>query len=111
MYQVITFNKITGMHYWENAPDKFKYLSYPHRHEFYIRCWFDVADPDREIEINEQQYIIESTIKERYMNHRGEGVFFGGMSCENIAEYCIDVFGCAACEVLEDGFGGAYVRK
>lgn len=110
-YQVITCNQIEGMHFWKDAPQQFCYLRNEHRHIFYIRCWFDVTDPDREIEINEQQGIIKSTIHAHYGNARGTGAFFGGMSCEDIARWCIEHFKCTACEVLEDGFGGAYVRE
>ena len=64
-----------------------------------------------EIELNDKQWIIEKVIKHDFGYKRGTGVNFGGMSCEQIAEYCINAFNCSACEVLEDGFGGAYVRK
>ena len=111
MIQVITSNQIIGTHQWRNAPEKFSYLVNEHRHVFYIRCWFDVTDADREIELNDKQWIIEKGIKHDFGYKRGTGVNFGGMSCEQIAEYCINTFGCSACEVLEDGFGGAYVRK
>lgn len=109
-YYVITSNKIDGMHCWKDAPEKFNYLKNEHRHIFYIRCWFSVTDTDREIEINEQQSIIERAVKKHYGNAIGTGAYFGGMSCEDIARWCIEQFGCVACEVLEDGFGGAYVR-
>lgn len=110
MIQVITSNKIAGTHYWKDAPQVFKYLSYTHRHIFYIRCWFDVAHSDRQIEIIEKQRQIESGIKMKF-GVDAIGVMFRGMSCEDIAKFCISEFGCVKCEVLEDGEGGAVVRR
>ena len=110
-YEVITYNQIEGMHCWKAAPSKFCYLRNEHRHIFHIRCWFAVTDPDREIEINDQQSEIESAIYKQFGKNKGTGAYFGGMSCEDIAKWCIERFGCISCEVLEDGYGGAYVRK
>lgn len=110
MIQVITSNKIIGTHYWKEAPKEFEYLSFPHRHIFYIRCWFEVSHGDREIEINEMQRKIESGLKTKF-GVDSIGVMFRGMSCEDIADVCISEFGCVKCEVLEDGEGGAVVRR
>lgn len=110
MMKVITFNQIIGFHCWPDAPEKYSYLSDLHRHVFFIRCKFDVLHTDREIEINDMQERIEKAIRERFNYSEGHIVYFGGMSCEDIAFWCIKEFGCTECEVLEDGFGGAYVR-
>lgn len=110
-YQVITSNQVVGVHRWVDAPMKYIYLTYPHRHVFHIRCWFPVGHVDREIEINKMQDTIQTVIESKYGNRPGTGADFGGMSCESIAEWCIETFECDACEVLEDGYGGAYVRK
>ena len=110
MMQVITFNQIVGFHKWPDAPEQYAYLKNSHRHVFFIRCWFDVTDSDREIEINDMQSEVERKIKSRFGRDHENYVCFGGMSCEEIALYCCAELGCAACEVLEDGFGGAYVR-
>ena len=109
MMYIVTYNEIVGMHEWKNAPEKYKYLSNRHRHVFKIRCWFEVFHADREIEINEMQYQIESHIKREFQSNDGCGIDFGEMSCEMICKYIINHFGCAFCEVLEDGFGGAFV--
>ncbi len=110
-YQVVTCNHIEGVHCWKKAPSKFGYLRNKHRHVFVIRCWFDVTETDREIEINDKQGLIQESIYMSFGNSRGTGADFRGMSCEEIARWCIKAFECAACEVLEDGFGGAYVRQ
>lgn len=109
MLYVITYNEIIGTHSWWNAEGRFKYLSNEHRHVFKIRCWFKVTDENREIEINLKQHEIERALKEDF-NYRDElGCDFGNMSCEMICKYLMEAFGCSACEVLEDGFGGAYL--
>lgn len=111
-YYVLTHNEIIGCHCWESAPEKFAYLRDAHRHVFVIRCKFLVSHTDREIEINEMQDIIEAHFKKAFERRAGlSGLYFGTMSCEDIARYCIEQFGCEECEVLEDGFGGANVRK
>lgn len=111
MTYIITYNEIIGMHRWENAKAPFEYLANEHRHVFKIRCWFPVKHSNRDIEINQKQYEIESTIKKEFNSKDEKGADFGGMSCEMICEYLISKFGCESCEVTEDGFGGAYVRK
>lgn len=59
------------------------------------------------------QDLIYEAIRARFCDcdDLGAGVDFGGMSCEQIAQWFIDYFKCTECEVLEDGFGGAYARK
>lgn len=105
---VITHNRIEGLHYWKNAPPIVEYLKNEHRHVFHIRCEFAVKNSDREIEIFIQENKIRNYIKEKY----GEPALFGQMSCEMIAEEIMQYFPkCKACEVLEDGFGGARLEK
>lgn len=111
MNQIVTYNEIIGMHRWDNAPAPFEYLASKHRHVFKIRCWFNVNHSDREIEINAKQHEIESAIKSDFGYVDEKGADFGGMSCEMICQYLIEKFDCDSCEVLEDGFGGAYARK
>lgn len=113
MIGIITHNQIIGSHYWKDAPVQYAYLRNLHRHVFTIRCKFEVSHEDREIEINDMQDTIEDAIKHKFGKSVGigAGVCFGGMSCEQIATWCIDYFGCTECEVLEDGFGGAYARN
>lgn len=105
---VITHNEIEGLHYWKNAPPIVGYLRNQHRHIFHIRCEFLVKDSDREIEIFIQEHAVENFIKDRH----GIPALFGEMSCEMIAEEIIKFFpACKACEVLEDGYGGARIVK
>lgn len=107
MIQVITHNLIEGYHRWKDAPEAVNFLRNWHRHIFHIRCWFEVSHEDREIEIIMKQWEIENFLKEKY----GAVCEFGEMSCEAIAREIMNQFGAEEVEVLEDGFGGANVRK
>lgn len=113
MIGIITHNEIIGSHYWKDAPVQYAYLRNLHRHVFTIRCKFEVSHEDRDIEINHTQDIIQDAIEAEFGEGAdiGAGINFEGMSCEQIAQWCINEFNCIECEVLEDGLGGAYVRK
>ena len=112
MMQIITFNQIIGCHNWPGAPERYAYLRNTHRHVFHVRCWFYVDHSDRQIEINDMQQIIEYEFTKKWsLKGEGKGFQFGAMSCEDIAKWCVDTFECEACEGMEDGFGGAYVRR
>lgn len=113
MIGIITYNEIIGSHCYKDAPEKYKYLRNLHRHVFTIRCKFEVSHENREIEINDMQEIIQDTINRAFgmCSDKGAGINFRGMSCEHIAKWCLNQFDCIECEVLEDGFGGAYARK
>lgn len=107
MIEVITHNLIEGYHRWKDAPESVDFLRSRHRHIFHIRCWFEVSHEDRELEIIMTQWQIEDFLKGRY----GAVCEFGEMSCEAIAREIMEYFGATEVEVLEDGFGGAHVRK
>jgi len=104
---VVTQNSVEGFHRWPGAPGRCGFLADRHRHVFVIRCEFPVTDADREIEIFTRQQEIQRLVAERF----GTPAEFGAMSCEHIALRLMERFpGCAKCEVLEDGAGGAAVR-
>lgn len=103
-----TLNQIEGFHRWPDAPEECGYLTAKHRHIFLIRCEFEVAHLDRDIELVMQQHRIAALIKDAF----GFPAEFGACSCEQIALYILDRFDrCVKCSVLEDGMGGAVVRK
>lgn len=107
MYYVICKVVVEGFHRWEEAPDKLFYLRQIHRHNFFVTARFKVADPDRELEINETQNAIEKYLHEKF----GDPCMFNSMSCEHIAKDISDQFSADEVEVLEDGFGGASYRR
>jgi hypothetical protein len=111
---VRTHNEIEGFHYWENAPNHLDFLRHNHRHIFVVKCLFPVTHGDRDIEIFMQQHSIEKFLigSHRAGEFPARGLQFGGMSCEMIAAEILNSFDqCLECEVLEDGRGGAVVRR
>lgn len=105
--EVITFNAIEGFHFWKDAPAAVGFLKDNHRHMFHVRCFFEVNDLDREVEIILMQREVESYLHGTY----GKPCQFGGMSCEMIAEELLVALKASCVEVLEDGEGGAIVRE
>jgi hypothetical protein len=115
-YEILvkTHNEIEGFHYWENAPESLEFLRHNHRHIFVIKCLFSVTHADRDIEIFMQQQLIETFLARKHLTgeYPLKGLQFGGKSCEMIAAEILDNFDhCLECEVLEDGKGGAIVRR
>lgn len=106
--RVVTHNAIEGYHFYPDPPKEVEFLKYPHRHIFDIRCQFEVADSNREIEIFIQQSGVFMTIS----RHFGSPADFGSMSCEMICEWILKQFDeCVEVQVLEDGYGGAIVQR
>jgi len=101
---IINFD-VVGFHQYKEAPDKVKFLKYPHRHLFNIQMGFNVVDLDREIEIFIQEDLVRNYLYETY----GTSCKFGGMSCEMIAADLLNKFGAVWVKVLEDGKGGSIV--
>lgn len=107
MILILTKNDIEGFHQWTEAPEEVKFLRERHRHIFEIYCQFEVSHEEREIEIIMQQWEIEKYLISKY----GKPCEFGGMSCESIAREILESFNAYEVKVLEDGAGGAIVRK
>ena len=107
MILILTENNIEGFHQWKEAPEEVKFLRDQHRHIFNIQCQFEVSHEEREIEIIMQQWEIEKYLFNKY----GNPCKFGGMSCESIARELLEHFNAYEVKVLEDGAGGAIVRK
>jgi hypothetical protein len=107
---VETYNEVPGIHCWIESPDEVGFLRNKHRHIFCIRCYFEVNHSNREREVYITQDAINRYLCGKYPL-REYCIDFGEMSCEMIAEDLIINLGCASCEVLEDGKGGAFVGK
>lgn len=108
---VICAVAVEGFHCWPDAPEgSLEYLRHRHRHIFEIRMKFQVRGNDREIEINQRQNEITRYLLGRYGSENG-ACEFGGLACEHIAQELLEHFGASACEVLEDGFGGAGIVR
>lgn len=75
--------RVTGVHYWENAPN---YLGYQHRHEFIIRAQIQVQNDDREVEFHQLQQLLSFLIHADYSLYPDAMIVdFGTRSCEMIA--------------------------
>jgi hypothetical protein len=107
---VETYNEVAGLHYWPEAPDEVHFLRSKHRHLFCIRCLFEVNHTNRERELYITQNKIEQYLFDKYPRNE-HCLDFGKMSCEMIAADLVQSLSCIYCEVLEDGKGGALVRK
>lgn len=105
---VVCHLAVEGFHRWENAPKELDYLAQRHRHIFEIRAQFRVFNNDRQIELITKQNEIKRYLLDNYGNKDG-ACEFGGMACEHIAEEIMRKFGAHVVEVLEDGYGGAYL--
>lgn len=112
--------QVQGIHHWPNAPEVYKYLSYPHRHVFHFEVQAEVSHNDREIEIIWFKNACKNLVyKMRNTSLSDYGirdmVNFGAMSCEAIGEKLfkkiIIELGIRATyiSVLEDGENGAMI--
>ncbi len=88
-----TFN-FEGWHTWPNAPEQFKYLSYPHRHLFYVRAEMSVTEADREVEFIFMKSELLDATKFRFASTQATPF---SASCETIAE--------AVATVMKDRYG------
>lgn len=105
-----------GFHRYVNAPDEVKYLSFPHRHTFYVRVQLQV-DPtiDRALEFHMVRDAILGPFFKwaEIQNESPEGLG----SCENIAKalstIVSDLYGSITrrIEVSEDNECGAILEQ
>lgn len=106
--QIITYNEIEGVHYYQEACEPVAFLANKHRHIFVIRGFWNVTHNNREIEIIIAQRQVEKKLHQFF----GVPCDFAEMSCESIAEWLLDKFtSLSKVEVLEDGYGGATLTR
>lgn len=99
---------VEGIHSWPECDiEGVNFLSYPHRHMFYIKCEKEVNNLDREIEIISFKRKIISFLEKNY----GTPCNFDSLSCEMIATNLLHTFKLDCCEVLEDNENGAIVKN
>lgn len=104
---------IEGMHNWPEASEVFpqmSFLSYPHRHLFYIEAEKSVEGWNRDIEIIDfkrkiYNYLLSFFDEELNMCN------FNNYSCEKLAELILIEFDCDKVKVTEDDENGATVYK
>jgi len=106
---IVSF-EVDGIHFWPNAPDKYKEFGQPHRHLFKVICVFptgDSSDPTRrDVELWELRQNVLHYVKERFGK---EPINFGPMSVEGIADVIKNGMGFDKVLVCEEWFIGAIV--
>jgi hypothetical protein len=105
-----------GFHSWPNAPEPYKYLSYPHRHEFHVRVDVQVAYDDRDIEFIALKQACQTAFAMLTAEVSFEHLDFGARSCEMLAKELGHIlvgmkYNVAAVEVSEDGENGARYQR
>jgi hypothetical protein len=120
---VIVTMQIEGMHNFPAAKELFPevgFLADSHRHQFHIKCSKEVTHTDRDVEFIMFKREVLQYLHEKYsIKTKIEGLytggfnvlFFGPMSCEQIAEDIFTQFECEWVEVWEDMENGARVEK
>lgn len=110
--QVFCSLQIEGIHYWKDCPlDEVNYLKHPHRHMFGITAFVDVSHNNRDVEFICLKHRIYDYLIKRYGQLGSGACYFGGKSCEMIAEELINKFNLSSCSVDEDGENGAILTK
>jgi hypothetical protein len=122
-FTVIVSLQVEGMHCFPAAKTLFPevgFLADPHRHQFHVKCSKAVTHTDRDIEFIMFKREILQYLHDKYALKTGvTGVypggynvlFFGAMSCEQIAQELFEKFECEWVEVWEDMENGSRVEK
>jgi hypothetical protein len=109
---IVVSLQIAGVHKWLNCPfTEVAHLKNDHRHIFHIKVKKRVTHSDRDIEILMFKADILQHFNEKFTKYHSTQpeIYFGKMSCEDIALYICRNFDAQYCEVLEDGENGAEV--
>lgn len=113
--RIFVHTSFEGIHRFENAPEKVRFLRNPHRHMFGVKVEMDVFHDDREVEFIMLKHTINDWVRMRLSI---DGVWaMGCLSCEQVANqiiaYLQKVHGSnrwIRVTVDEDGENGAYVE-
>lgn len=107
---VIASLQVAGVHFWTHCPfEEVMYLREPHRHMFHIRAVKAVTHDDRDVEIIMLKNAIRDYLQKTFKSDQYDDLYFGGMSCEQIAHDIAIKFELTSCYVLEDGENGAFI--
>ena len=104
--------EVDGLHYWPDAPQKYKEFGQPHRHLFKVVGWYptgDSQDPTRrDVELWELRQDTIACLDSWYPPLGGV-CNFGPMSCEGIADFLKNKMGFSRVFVGEEDCLGAMV--
>lgn len=76
--------RFVGFHQWKDAPEVYKHLAFPHRHEFHVEVGVEVKKGDREVEFQDLKSHVNAVIKMNEMEKSNVDVPIRD-SCEVIA--------------------------
>ena len=109
---VIAKLEVEGLHNWPAADKVFPevgFLSYMHRHKWYITAKKEVFHDDRDVEFIMFKRDIEEWLRVQYYNYKSRTHEFGAKSCEMLAREIMEEFDCNYVSVFEDNENGAEV--
>ena len=109
---VIAKLEIEGLHNWPAADKVFPevgFLSYMHRHKWYITAKKPVYHDDRDVEFIMFKRDIEEWLRNTYWSESSRTHEFGAKSCEMLAREILEEFGCNYVSVFEDNENGAEI--
>ena len=109
---VIAKLELEGMHSWPNAEEIFPevgFLSYPHRHKWFIKAKKKVNHDDRDVEFIMFKRDILDWLKEQYYDPISRTHEFGAKSCEMLAKEILQEFDLCYVSVFEDNENGAEI--
>ena len=109
---VIAKLEIEGLHNWPAADQVFPevgFLSYMHRHKWFITAKKQVFHDDRDVEFIMFKRDIIEWLKHQYYNEKSRTHEFGATSCEMLAKEIMEEFDCVYVSVFEDNENGAEV--
>lgn len=101
--------RFIAFHYWPEAPEKFAYLSRPHRHEFHVEVCVNVLHNERDVEFIWLRKEVDSFLDQFRTTSQHNAVAYSCETfCDLIAWYLdglgVPVLGVS---VSEDGENGA----
>ena len=109
---VIAKIEIEGLHNWPAADKVFPevgFLSYMHRHKWYITAKKPVYHDDRDVEFIMFKRDIEEWLRNTYWSVKSRTHEFGAKSCEMLAREIMEEFDCNYVSVFEDNENGAEI--
>lgn len=110
---VVSF-ELDGLHAWPEAPDRYKEFRQSHRHLFKFILYFPVDVESKNERPKELWELRQNCIYQLggcFGNDENLVRDFKDWSCEGIAKYCIETFGCIKAFVGEETNLGAWVAR
>jgi len=111
---IVVTLQIEGIHFWEQASQMFpqmSFLSFPHRHVFWITAKKKVKHDDRDIEIIMFKRELQDYFKRVYFSRELNLHDFEHRSCEMLCKDLMEAYDLEYVSVLEDNENGSELWK